>query len=350
MRRLALTLTLLLTSCSTTEGTLVSDDAGDAEIPVDSAIDAPVTSDAGDASDASDTTPPIDTALAPETKGDAPTTPDSPWVPPGYTLVFGDEFDEASLDTSKWWTRFVYSDGMLDRLNDEQQRYRENENHVMTGSSIVLTGRKVGSSDPAGINYESGMLRSKTLVKYGYFEARVKMPAGVGSWPAFWLNAEQSPWPPEIDIFEFVNNGVEDKANMLHTGVIDHGAQGSAFLFTDSSFHTDYTYWVAPFDSPNDFHVVALLWDETSATTYVDGKKIVARGYKWVHDDGSDAGYAHVLLNYAIGGKSWAGRHGIDDAAFPQGLEIDYLRVYQKKVDVARSTIGHDLCPASGGC
>jgi beta-glucanase (GH16 family) len=273
----------------------------------------------------------------------------SPWVPLGYTLVFSDEFDESALDTSKWWTRFVYGGGTLDRLNDEKERYREHANHVMTGSSIKLMGYKVGTSDPAGVNYESGMLRSKTTVRYGYVEARVKMPPGVGSWPAFWLNPEDVTWPPEIDIFEFVNNGIDDKPNMIHSGVIDHGAQGSGFLFADPNFNKTWTFWTAPFDFPADFHVVAALWDQTSVATFVDGKMIVQRGYQWLHDDGGSAGYAHVLLNYAIGG-AWAGRYGIDDSAFPQGLEIDYVRVYQKTIDVSTSTTGHELCPTDGGC
>jgi hypothetical protein len=71
-----------------------------------------------------------------------------------------------------------------------------------------------------------------------------------------------------------------------------------------------------------------------------------------VYDDGSPAGYAHVILDLAIGGPKWAGRHGVDDAAFPQGLEIDYLRVYQKPGEqrTGADTVGHDLCPAQGGC
>jgi len=279
--------------------------------------------------------------------GDEPV--DSPWVPADYELVFNDEFDGAELDTSKWWTRYVYEDGMLDHLNDEQQLYREKDNHIMTGSSIKLTARKVSDNGPKAINYESGMLRSKTVMKYGYFEARVKMPPAIGVWPAFWLNAEVPPWPPEIDIFEYVNNGVEDKANMLHTGVVNHGAQGGAFLYVDPKFNKQWTFWTAPFDFPDDFHVVSVLWDDTSAATYVDGQMIVQRGYKWVYDDGTDAGYAHVLLNLAIGGE-WAGRHGIEDAAFPQSLEIDYVRVYQKTKDISQSVVGHELCPPDGGC
>jgi acetyl esterase/lipase len=114
-------------------------------------------------------------------------------------------------------------------------------------------------------------------------------------------------------------------------------------------------YYNAPYNFPDDFHVIALLWDtDDTATFFVDGKAIVKRHYKWVYggksaersgvQQGSDAAYAHVLFNLAIGGN-WAGRHGIDDSAFPQAFEIDYVRVYQKKGQelTGRSLIGHDL-------
>ncbi len=36
----------------------------------------------------------------------------------------------------------------------------------------------------------------------------------------------------------------------------------------------------------------------------------------------------HLLFNIAIGGN-WGGQKGIDDTAFPQRMEVDYVRVYQ---------------------
>ena len=172
------------------------------------------------------------------------------------------------------------------------------------------------------------MIRSKTTFKQGYFETRVKMPRGVGSWPAFWYLPETPGWPPEVDIFEFVNNGVDDKINMLHTGVIDRGAQAATFMSPSELQHA-----VDVLDRavrlPDDFHVIGAVWDGDTETEYVDGQRIVQRGYKWVHEDGSDAGHAHLIFNLAIGGN-WAGRYGVDNAAFPQALEIDYVRVYQK--------------------
>ena len=36
----------------------------------------------------------------------------------------------------------------------------------------------------------------------------------------------------------------------------------------------------------------------------------------------------HLILNLAMGG-SWAAARGMDDAALPQRMEVDYVRVWQ---------------------
>jgi beta-glucanase (GH16 family) len=279
---------------------------------------------------------------------------ESAFVPPGYVKVFADEFDEPRLNTAKWWTRYIYGDGTLDFLNDEQQRYREARNHVMTGHSLTLVARKGGDG-----GYVSGMIRSKATFKYGYFEARMKIPAGVGVRPAFWLNSARRDsdgkiaWPPEIDIAEIANNGVEDRLSMLHVGLISHGAQGGQARYADPDFHGDWSYWRAPASLADDFHVFGALWGQDDTVSFfVDGRLIYKAAYKWVYDDGSPAGYAHVIVDLAIGGRQWAGRHGVDDAAFPQALEIDYVRVYQLPDHemLGTDTVGKNLCPAQGEC
>jgi beta-glucanase (GH16 family) len=278
-------------------------------------------------------------------------------VPAGYVKVFGDEFNAVRLDTGKWWTRYIYDDGRLDFLNDEQQRYREAENHVMTGHSLVLMARK--TSDQGNAGYSSGMIRSKTTFGYGYFEARMKIPGGVGVRPAFWLNSARRAadgkiaWPPEIDIAEIANNGVEDTTRMLHVGLVSNGRQAGRLQYVDPGFRGDQGYWRAPESFADGFHVFSALWDQDNVVSvFVDGRLIEKGVYNWVYDDGSAAGYAHVIVDLAIGGPKWAGRHGVDDRAFPQGLEIDYLRVYQKPGQLRTGTdaVGHDLCPPQGGC
>lgn len=283
---------------------------------------------------------------------DATKGTDSPYVPAGYAKVFEDEFNEPRLDTAKWWTRYIYGDGTLDYLNDEQQRYREDGNHVMTAHSLELSARRTADGQ-----YQSGMIRSKTTFKYGYFETRMKVPGGVGVRLAFWLNSARRvsdgkiAWPPEIDIAELANNGIEDTTRMLHVGLISHGPQATKTLYVAPDFHADWNYWLAPERLAGSFHVYGALWDtDDTVSIFIDGSLIYKGAYKWVYDDGGPAGYAHVILDLAIGGPNWAGRHGIDDAAFPQALEVDYVRVYQKtgRQLTGTDTIGRDLCPARG--
>ncbi|MGB7181515.1 MAG: hypothetical protein WBD51_06230 [Burkholderiaceae bacterium] len=37
-----------------------------------------------------------------------------------------------------------------------------------------------------------------------------------------------------------------------------------------------------------------------------------------------------AIAYLAVGGASWAGRHGIDGSSFPISYEIDYIRVYSQ--------------------
>ncbi|MDO9002137.1 MAG: glycoside hydrolase family 16 protein [Aquabacterium sp.] len=255
-------------------------------------------------------------------------------VPANYTLAFNDEFNGTTLNRQKWFTRFIQVGGTLDTLNDEQQRYTDNNTHMVANGVLSLTARPVNSSTNAGLPYESGMIRSDWTARYGYYEARVKMPGGVGVWPAFWLNSDASDtgrlsWPPEIDIFEFVNNGVEDTTRMLHSGISASALYPSAYLYADPAFDKMWTFWAAPFHFHEGWHTVGAEWTPESVTLYIDGMKIYTRTHSWTYSDGALAGPAHIILNLAIGGQ-WAGRHGIDNTAFPQALQIDWVRAYRK--------------------
>ncbi|MES1186223.1 MAG: glycoside hydrolase family 16 protein [Myxococcales bacterium] len=267
------------------------------------------------------------------------TEPVSSWatsyVPPGYGLVFNDEFSGSSLNRQKWFTRYIYASETLDRLNDENQRYADNDNHRVSGGVLSLVAKREKLSQPSGINYQSGMIRSDFTLRYGFFEARVKMPSGLGTWAAFWINSDVSETgrlghPPEIDFFEFVNNGKDDKVNKIHCAATrTPDGFKPRFLYQNERFVEQHQDYRAPFNFDEAFHTVGVEWTPADFTLYVDGLKIVTRTVEWKYKDGELAGPAHVLLNLAIGGQ-WAGRYGIDDAAFPQALAVDWVRIYQK--------------------
>ena len=98
----------------------------------------------------------------------------------GWTLVFNDDFNQASLDTNTWYTRFIYNNGTMDHFNDELERYRENGNHVLQDGILNLVAKEPNAN---GL-YPSGMIRSRKTFRYGYFESRIKLPPGRGLFPA----------------------------------------------------------------------------------------------------------------------------------------------------------------------
>lgn len=243
----------------------------------------------------------------------------------GYRLVKDWDFahtlrSEAEL-RHEFFTRYLYANGKLDHLNDEWSRFRDDQNHVFGPEGLALVARAAGVPAPGQVS--SGMLRSKWTGKYGVYEARLKVPHGRGLWPAFWLNPQDGKWPPEIDIMEIVNNGRDTTQHSFHflRGKAAKGAhEASSLLNVRHAF--------APgLDYADDFHVFAVEWSEQGVRHLVDGKVIVERAYRWLHDDGSEASDAHVLLNLSVGGK-WPGPPA--EGVLPARLLVDYVRVWQR--------------------
>lgn len=244
----------------------------------------------------------------------------------GYKLVQNWDFGAAIRDEAElrkhFHTRYVYANGRLDHLKDEWQRYRDNDNHVFGKDALALVARVAGELKPGEI--ESGMLRSKWTGRYGYYEIRMKVPAGRGLWPAFWLNPEDQRWPPEIDVVEIVDNGRDTTRASFH---ILHGlgAKGAPVNFTRLNKWGAYR---PGFDYADGYHVFAVEWTKGGVRHYVDDVLVADRAFQWKHNDGTDGGPAHVLVNLAVGGQ-WPGPP-VDLSVFPASLEIDYIRVWQR--------------------
>ncbi|MGB7304454.1 MAG: glycoside hydrolase family 16 protein, partial [Burkholderiaceae bacterium] len=298
---------------------------------------------------------------------DLPVTAAGDYLPAGFeTLLFSEEFDGTSLDRSKWCTRLPYGggpalqipdavctqwigQGTLDYANEEEnQRFRDinklgEDLHVVSDGTIKLRATQTDLSRQYQ-NFEAAALRSKMkfpadpAVKY-YFTARVKMPNVRGSWPAFYLNPDLDPTgvgttPPEIDILEGALNEVEDtKYHITQHGQVN-GAQTVTgepdFTFTASNFNPVYGTWRSPVTLRSRWIQAGVEWDQKGVCYYINGFRTACENYKWVTQAGVAGNPAAIIAYLAVGGASWAGRHGIDEASFPISYEIDYIRVYSQ--------------------
>ena len=159
--------------------------------------------------------------------------------------------------------------------------------------------------------------------KYGYFEARLRLPSGKGTWPAFWMMPSNfTTWPGdgEIDIMEEVGYTPNYVSSAIHCNAYNHmnNTQKNKEIYLATA--------------QSEFHVYALEWTEDYIRTYVDGKELLyfANDKTGNKDTWPFNAAFYLKLNLAWGGN-WGGAQGVDESALPATYEIDYVRVFQKK-------------------
>ena len=248
-------------------------------------------------------------------------------APDGYSLVWQDEFDKGNTLNADDWTHEVKNSGWV---NNELQNY---VNHTTPGGNLVTEVR----NDKLRITAlkENGKVYSGRVYahinqgwQYGYFEASIKLPSGKGTWPAFWMmpvgnDWNTNPWPMcgEIDIMEEVGCVPNEVSSSIHTQDYNH------------TKNTQKTHAFVLPGAEGEFHVYALLWTADEITTYVDGK-VQLNVKKSVLGSGHNQWPFHYafypIFNLAWGGD-WGGMKGVDESALPVTMEVDYIRVFQKK-------------------
>ena len=256
--------------------------------------------------------------------------------PPGWRLVWADEFDYTGLpDPAKW----DYEVGFV--RNDELQYYTKGrtENVRVADGTLVIEGRKERfpneTRDPKNwykpraerphADYTSGSIHThgKAAWRYGRIEVRAKLPQGRGVWPAIWLlgdNIGDVGWPKcgEIDVMEFVGK----EPQTVHGTAHFHDRQTDKHKGVGGR-----TMVEAPL---TDFHVYAAEWHTDRIDFFFDGRNYFTFDTgQAVQADGSNPFQRpfYLILNLALGG-SWGGE--MDDAALPQRFTVDYVRVYER--------------------
>jgi beta-glucanase (GH16 family) len=212
--------------------------------------------------------------------------------PKGQVLFF-DDFTESKIDRSKWNAEIT---GM--HVNNELQAYVDSSATAYIEDGLLVLrpqyAPKFKTKDGQQFDFISGRLntRDKFDFTYGTAEARIKLTAGEGLWPAWWMLGNGN-WPDcgEIDIMEYV--GEPDWASAAVHGP---GYSGETPFVNRLYFDKqhDATQW----------HVYGVDWTPDAMVFKYDGvpmfrvnRKMTSHYGKWAFDNKK-----FLILNYALGG------------------------------------------------
>lgn len=260
-------------------------------------------------------------------------------APKKLKLLWSDEFNgkKGARPSAKVWSAEIGGGGWG---NSERQYYTDKSaNASMDGAGrLIITADRISNEYAEQIGTVPGTedilnrcsecqftsARLKTARKlsfmYGRVEARIKMPVGVGTWPAFWMLGgdllDGVPWPEcgEIDIMEFRGDISDRATHALHGPTTPKGSGlGAAFLSYEPL--------------SNGFHTYAIEWKKDRIDFIVDGR---VNGTFSVADTGR-RGWVYnqeffLILNLAMGG-TYAGEY-IDPTLNQAQLSVDYIRFY----------------------
>ncbi|HEY3330858.1 MAG TPA: glycoside hydrolase family 16 protein [Capsulimonadaceae bacterium] len=296
------------------------------------------TSDACDSIKVSSLTP--GTLLIDSVIADAPAAVLPEWVgkrPPvdgDWVMTFNDTFAGKSIETTRWnttghnyWDRKTHwtKDNLLltgkggVTLRFEKKRGPHNDDPKWMQE---MTSPKVSETD-----YACGFLDTfgKWAQRYGYYEARVKLPTAPGLWPTFWMMPDRGPaageeWKRtdtgngamELDIMEHLTRWGNHRYNIaMHWDGYgkNHHQTGTTFNYTQHD--------------KDGYMTVGMLWLPGQLKYYCNGKEMVS----W-DDPRISTVAAYFIIEMTTGG--WD-NDAVDDSKLPADYTIDYVRAWQRK-------------------
>lgn len=239
-----------------------------------------------------------------------------------YEQVAGDKFDTLSVarnsleNGEKWTAHTPWNGDFGDAMFSDP---RPTWPFTVADGILTITAFK----DETG-KWRSGLLAAADAkargwgVRYGYFEARMRMPTGPGTWPAFWLMSLQpaQKLPKiEIDVIEYYGHMTDRYFATTHVWRPDGGEEVST--------HDGSTIRVAPGSLEKDFHRFGVRVDQTHITYFLDRVEVWRQATPKELDTP-----LYPLVNLALGSG-----YPIDKTPDPSRLEVDYVRVYKPVAD-----------------
>jgi beta-glucanase (GH16 family) len=230
------------------------------------------------------------------------------------TPVWADEFTNTGTpDTTKW----KYDLGGGGWGNAESEDYTNSlDNASVANNVLTITAKKQSLGGEA---FTSSRMISKFSMTYGRIEIKAMLPSGKGTWPAIWMLPDTyayGAWPAsgEVDIMEMVGYDPNNVHFSAHNSTYFAGNAKTSTMnipTASTAYHLYREDWTP--------YAIRGYYDNNLVFTYVnDGKGSTT----WPYDQ-----KFHLLMNIAVGG-SWGGIDGIDTAAFPTSMKVEYIHFF----------------------
>ncbi|MCW9706075.1 CBM96 family carbohydrate-binding protein [Fodinibius salsisoli] len=231
-----------------------------------------------------------------------------------FELAWQDDFNSTSLDTSKWYYRYLgpRHDGYNDTTTVE----------VANDNLFIKVYTDTVDNAP---RHHTGMIATHKRFTYGKFEARVAFTNVSGSWSAFWLQSPTMGNPigdpenagMEIDVVETLSSDGRVHHNLHWDGYSsDHKTAG--YITGDKGANS------------GNYHIYTFEWTPDYYKFYVDGE------HTWTYSGPISQTQEYVILssevkNYNTG--TWAGpipSKGYGSLASSSTImKVDYVKWYE---------------------
>ncbi len=283
--------------------------------------------------------------------------------PDRWALTFEDHFNGSVLDTTKWHAPTMDRQGGSSRWDPSK---------VKVEDSLLKLGitKVVDTNTGAIIRYDCGAVSTRVNFttnylfrqKYGYYEARYKLPANIDKdyWASFWIMSGQVAYidpisgvetdtrkAQEIDIMESFT-----LSRSTHTANFHWGGYGAYHNKVSIPLDSPTVNWAknTVLNPPAQFHVYGFYWDKDVYVFYLNGTEIGRTNMVGMGDNvtkpnppnpttfptflaqGTAQDRGNILLTCEA--ATWAGRNGggwETDAPAQDEFQIDYIRIYDLK-------------------
>ncbi|NUQ01450.1 MAG: glycoside hydrolase family 16 protein [Armatimonadetes bacterium] len=247
-----------------------------------------------------------------------------PPVAGNWTETFRDEFDAPTLDLGRWtvpdkdWASWWGNSS----INSARNVLVENGLMKLRAEAGI---RPEHAADPKmkDRKYVTGVVTTldKFRQRYGYFEARVKMPKAMGLWPAFWMMPDRGPGAKDRQSTHQGGNELDIWESLVRFGPYRYNiaVHWDGYGKEHQSIGTERIYAQPDADG---WLVTGLLWEPGKLTWYANGQAVGV----WANERVATVpGY--LMFTLPTGG--WGTNGLADDAALPDTLDIDWVRCWQ---------------------